>query len=292
MSNIELDYSNTIIYKITCKDITVKDVYVGHTTNFVQRKNTHRRSCINHKSSNYNCKVYKAIRANGGWNNWVMEIINFFNCKDLYEARIKEQEYFVLLNANLNSIEPLPTHRQKELILSSNIVIPTETELIFCSTCDIHFHNKILFDNHVTSKKHIKNINNNEDMLNPLLSKNDHKFICECCNYKCDKRSNYNDHLTTHKHKININKDSGDKPNVLLMCKKCNKQYNSRPGLWYHTQKCKVVPKSSNASSSSEMKCIQDSISNLQNQNIELLQEILELKKYIVEINNYITTNK
>ena len=53
------DYSNTIIYKISCKDVNITDLYVGHTINFVQRKKTHKYSCISDKSSNYNCKVYQ-----------------------------------------------------------------------------------------------------------------------------------------------------------------------------------------------------------------------------------------
>ena len=108
MPKTEIDYSNTIIYKITCKDPSIKDVYVGHTTNFVQRKHAHKQSCINEKSSTYKCKLYKVIRENGGWHNWMMEIVNFFNCADHYEARKKEQEYFKILNATLNSVEPLP----------------------------------------------------------------------------------------------------------------------------------------------------------------------------------------
>ena len=30
MSKRDIDYSNTIIYKITCRDKVIKDVYVGH----------------------------------------------------------------------------------------------------------------------------------------------------------------------------------------------------------------------------------------------------------------------
>ena len=90
-------------------------MYVGHTTNFVQRKHAHKISCTNIKSSNYNCRLYNVIRNNGGWDNWKMEIINFFNCKDHYEARKKEQEYFMLLQATLNSIEPLPSPKHKEV---------------------------------------------------------------------------------------------------------------------------------------------------------------------------------
>ena len=79
MPKIEIDYSNTIIYKIICKDSNVTDVYVGHTTNFVQRKYAHKQGCINNKSPNYKCKLYEVIRNNNGWDNWHMEIVNFFN---------------------------------------------------------------------------------------------------------------------------------------------------------------------------------------------------------------------
>ena len=129
MPKSEIDYSNTIIYKITCKDTNVKDLYVGHTTNFVQRKHAHKQSCINDKSFNYKCKLYEVIRNNGGWQNWNMEIVNFFNCLDNYEARKKEQEYFISLNATLNSIEPMPVKKSREVILKNTII----KETFFCT---------------------------------------------------------------------------------------------------------------------------------------------------------------
>ena len=53
MPKNEIDYSNTIIYKITCKNPSISELYVGHTTNFVQRKHAHKQGCVNEKSSNY-----------------------------------------------------------------------------------------------------------------------------------------------------------------------------------------------------------------------------------------------
>ena len=120
MEKIETDYSNTIIYKITCNDPNIHDVYVGHTTNFVQRKKAHRLNSINSNSSGYNCKVYKVIRNNGGWDNWNMTIVGFYDCKDIYEARQKEQEHFVALKANLNSVEPLPQKKLTQVTLNNN----------------------------------------------------------------------------------------------------------------------------------------------------------------------------
>ena len=55
-----IDYSKTIIYRIVCKDLTIKDCYIGHTTNFIKRKQAHKNVCnsdnINHK--NYNIYLY------------------------------------------------------------------------------------------------------------------------------------------------------------------------------------------------------------------------------------------
>lgn len=91
MPKTEIDYSNTIIYKITCKEELCKEVYVGHTTNFVQRKHAHKQSCINKNSTNHNLKLYKIIRENGGWDNWNMEIVHFFKCENSYDARKKSK---------------------------------------------------------------------------------------------------------------------------------------------------------------------------------------------------------
>ena len=58
MPRVPIDYSNTIFYKIYCRDANVKALYVGHTTNFVQRKHCHKQACNNEKNSNYNLKVF------------------------------------------------------------------------------------------------------------------------------------------------------------------------------------------------------------------------------------------
>ena len=128
MTQKPVDYSSTLIYKITCKDPTVMDLYVGHTTNFVQRRDQHRRYSVNDSG-----KLYQVIRNNGGWTNWHMEIIHFFNCKDLLEAKTKEQEYFVALKATLNSVEPMASKKEKVIkIKKENLNIHN----FFCDKCN------------------------------------------------------------------------------------------------------------------------------------------------------------
>ena len=192
MPKTEIDYSNTIIYKITCNDDNIKDVYVGHTTNFVQRKYAHKQSCINEKYGI--CKLYDVIRNNGGWNNWKMEIINFFNCKDHYEARIKEQEYFVSLNANLNSIEPLP--KPKPIIIepvTENLieVEPNQksTNEFVCELCEYITHNKKDYFKHTNTNKHL--------ILTGYLQKLQKNIGI----YNCDCGKKYKHRQSLHNHK-------------------------------------------------------------------------------------------
>ena len=67
-----INYQNTIIYKLVCNDLNVDNVYVGHTTNFRNRKRSHKERCTDPNSKEYHYKVYNKIRNNEGWNNWSM----------------------------------------------------------------------------------------------------------------------------------------------------------------------------------------------------------------------------
>ena len=107
-----IDYSKTIIYKFVCKNIDVKDLYVGHTTNWRQRKNCHKSSCINSNSKKYNLKVYQTIRENGGWDNWDMIEIEKYPCNDEREASSRERQWYEQLHAELNMIVPNRTFEQ------------------------------------------------------------------------------------------------------------------------------------------------------------------------------------
>ncbi len=154
MPKVEIDYSNTVFYKIYCKDANVSDLYVGHTTNFVQRKHAHKQSCKNPKSSNYNCKLYNAMRQHGGWDNWIMEIIAFHNCNDHYDARIKEQEYFVSCKATLNSIEPMPKPKTIVSAKPQFDISELNSQQFYCNKCNYCSCNKNDFNKHCNTIKH------------------------------------------------------------------------------------------------------------------------------------------
>ena len=108
MPKVQTDYSNTIIYKLCCKNPEITDIYVGHTTNFTQRKNHHRIAC----DSLLDRYVYQYINDNGGWNNWTMIQLETYNCIDKRKAEAIEHSYIVQLGAKLNSNKPYAMYKE------------------------------------------------------------------------------------------------------------------------------------------------------------------------------------
>jgi hypothetical protein len=106
MPRLAIDYSKTLIYKLVCNDLSILECYVGHTTDFIRRKQCHKTRCHNEKGKYYNTKVYATIRENGGWINWTMIEIEKYPCRDDNEARAKEREWFENLNSYLNTNYP------------------------------------------------------------------------------------------------------------------------------------------------------------------------------------------
>ena len=67
MPRTQIDYSKTVIYKIVCNDLKIKDIYVGCTTDFKRQKSDHK------SWSKYPLKgLYECIYKNGSWTNWSM----------------------------------------------------------------------------------------------------------------------------------------------------------------------------------------------------------------------------
>jgi len=114
MPKTPMDYSKTIIYKIVCNDLTIKDCYVGHTRDMTKRKWCHKTRCHNEKDKKHNYKIYKIIRENGGWENWDMVLVEKFPCKDKYEACKREREVYEELDAKMNTFRPYRTQEERK----------------------------------------------------------------------------------------------------------------------------------------------------------------------------------
>ena len=103
MPRLAIDYSNAVIYKLSCKDKNITELYIGSTTNFTVRKNQHKLACSNIKNVKNNCKKYQFIRQNGGWNNWEMIEVETFPCKTGRELTKRKEELRCKYDASLNT---------------------------------------------------------------------------------------------------------------------------------------------------------------------------------------------
>jgi len=101
-----INYDKTHFYKLCCKDPTINDIYVGHTTDFTRRKCVHKSHCYNENLKGYNTYKYQFVRDNGGWNNWDMVLIETLKCDDALHARKIEREFIEKLEAGLNKQMP------------------------------------------------------------------------------------------------------------------------------------------------------------------------------------------
>ena len=233
MPKTDIDYSNTVFYKIYCKDINFHDVYIGHTTNFVQRKHAHKRACNKSTDQSHNLKVYKIIREHGGWDNWNMEMIGFKNCKDHSEACTVEQEYFDSYEASLNSILA-----KKSII--ERLPIAKEKLNLYCEVCKINSSCTKSFERHKKTKKHesLVKAKENTEMVTNGNTKN---FVCEICAFKTQQNSDYERHISTAKHhkmtKLMTKNGNNDDMNTRHKCD-CGNIYSSRQGLHRHKKKC------------------------------------------------------
>ena len=103
-----MNYSDCIIYKITCKDQNIKSTYVGHTFNLNKRSLNHKSVCNNPNNKQYNSRLYETIRNNDGFNNWTIEVIeNYVECSSINDARARERYWCEELNADLNKNKPI-----------------------------------------------------------------------------------------------------------------------------------------------------------------------------------------
>ena len=107
-----VNYKNSIIYKLCCKDPTITEIYIGSTTSFRARKCGHKTTCTNEKSRGHNIYVYQFIRENGGWENWDMIQIESCCVDDRHELESQERLWIEELGASLNKY--IPTRTMKE----------------------------------------------------------------------------------------------------------------------------------------------------------------------------------
>lgn len=108
----KINYLESIIYKLCCRDTEITDIYIGSTTNFRGRKCDHRKVCKNDCHKAHNFPVYQFIRANGGWDNWDMVEIEQYEATSKRNLHTRERYWLETLKATLNTNVPTRTNKE------------------------------------------------------------------------------------------------------------------------------------------------------------------------------------
>mmetsp|Transcript_43994 Transcript_43994/g.56389 ORF Transcript_43994/g.56389 Transcript_43994/m.56389 type:complete len:193 (-) Transcript_43994:9-587(-) len=166
MTRKKIDYSMTIIYKIICHDLKIKDSYIGSTTCFKGRKSNHKLTCNNSTYKNHNMKLYVFIRENGGWNNWSMLEIEKYPCNDKRESEARERYWYEELKGTLNS--QFPQRSSKEWRQDNKVHVSE--------------YNKTYADDNKEKiqKYRLANRERDRNKLIKWREKNNYVVVCEC----------------------------------------------------------------------------------------------------------------
>ena len=84
-----------IIYKLCCKDVDIKECYVGSTINLRKRKWGHKLRCNNPNGDKYHYPVYQYIRENGGFENWDIIQLETIQFNDRNELHSRERFHLI-----------------------------------------------------------------------------------------------------------------------------------------------------------------------------------------------------
>ena len=104
-----------------------------------------------------------------------------------------------------------------------------EKAIYTCDVCDYNTHYKGNYKLHLSSMKHVNNINHVD------TSK---EYQCECCNYITSYKKDYTRHMASKKHETNLFISKNKlQPN---QCGNCNKLYSSQKNLWRHKKICRA----------------------------------------------------
>jgi len=209
--------NKTVIYKIYCLDSSFMYVYIGSSTNIEQRVISHRYSCYNVNNRKYNYGLYKTIRANGGFDNFAIIVLEIFPCGNKRELLMREQFH---IDNTINTMNSNNSY-------GANSVYTVYT----CEHCNKQFDRKLNLERHSNRKFKCNNrkpvVNN--DNVKPV-------YTCEHCNKQFDRKLNLERH-SNRKFKCNNRKPvvnntkpvvNNDKVKPVYTCEHCNKQFDRK----------------------------------------------------------------
>ena len=218
MPKIKIDYGNMIFYKVYCLNPSVNKIFVGHTTNMVQRKHVLKKQTELRYS-----EIFDVINKNGGWKCWrIKEIEKYNDCKTHADVLMREKyHYDILENLILSGHhEVKKIKKEDEHHLDTNKV----NNNYKCEYCEYECEQKKHFQQHISTRKHHEIVTFIE-MMNEYKEK-----VIE--NVKCSSEKLENTSLENTSQVTEPEKKE-------YKCIACGKIYKNMSGLCKHRHICK-----------------------------------------------------
>lgn len=220
MPKLKIDYGNMIFYKVYCINPDIKKIFVGHTTNIVQRKHV-----LKKQTEIRYLEMFDVINKNGGWNCWrIKEIEKYNECKTYYDVLLREKYHYDIV---YNSMMSTNNETNMKLMDDEKCKNELDSDKYKCSYCNYECIQKKHFQQHITTRKH-KNMVIEIEKINEYVKKmNDDKE-----NIKVESV----DVIPV----LESNKSNNAEPEKKeYKCIACGKIYKNMSGLCKHRHICK-----------------------------------------------------
>jgi hypothetical protein len=115
---VENDNSKQVLYtfyKLSCNNLETKEVFVGYTTlTMKDMLKLHKKKYNNVTSAVYNRRIYQVVRANGGFSNWSIVVLEKCNFNDREKALERKKEWIEKTPNDVNMLRPITTPEERK----------------------------------------------------------------------------------------------------------------------------------------------------------------------------------
>ena len=222
MPKIKIDYGNMIFYKVYCLNPSVNKIFVGHTTNMVQRKHVLKKQTELRYS-----EMFDVINKNGGWKCWrIKEIEKYNDCKTHADVLTREKyHYDILENLILSGHHELKKIKKEDEHLDTHKV----NNSYKCEYCEYECEQKKHFQQHISTRKHHEMVTLVE-MINEYKEK-----VIENVKFSSEKTENTSLENTSLENTPQITESEKKE----YKCIACGNVYKNMSGLCKHRHICK-----------------------------------------------------
>jgi hypothetical protein len=217
MPKIKIDYGNMIFYKVYCLNPSVKKIFIGHTTNMVQRKHV-----LKKQTEVRNLEMFDIINNNGGWKCWrIKEIEKYNDCKTHADILMREKyHYDILENLILSGQHEVKKIKKEDQYLD----IDKANNNYKCEYCEYECEQKKHFQQHIGTRKH-------HEMVAFIEMMNEYKEkVIENVKFSSEKIENASSENAS---------QITDSEKKEYKCIACGKIYKNMSGLCKHRHICK-----------------------------------------------------